>query len=206
MPSLTAALAAADRQAAWPLPSRVAAGAGPAKAAIAGNAARTDELLLAQQPRIRRLVHRLLGWSARAAEVDDVVQEVFLAAWKHRATFRGDAQLATWLVRIALRKAHAHERSRRVRRRLAALLGGAVEAVAAPRAPCAVEADDDVRALRTAMTVLPHRDREVLVLRCLEARPAAEVAAALGCSRAAVDQRLLRARAKLRALLEGVRP
>jgi RNA polymerase sigma-70 factor (ECF subfamily) len=182
-------LAAADREAA----------AAPARAAEVG------ALLLGHQDHVRRLVHRLLGWPGDGAAVDDVVQEVLLAAWRHRASFRGEARVTTWLVRIALRKVQNHVRWRRVRRRLLRPFDGSHDPVAAPGA-CPVEAADEVRAVHAAMAALPHGDREVLVLRYLEDRPIEEIAALLGCARNAAEQRLSRARARLRGVLAGGAP
>ncbi len=169
-------------------------GAGRAAAATAAE-------LVAEAPRLRRLVHRLLGWQARAGELDDVVQDVLLAAWRQRATFRGDAALATWLVRIALRTTHNHVRhTARRRRRFAGWFTlGDAEPTALPDP--AAERDDTLAPLRTALAQLGHGDREVLVLRYLEQRDAAEVAALLDVTRNALDARLSRARARLRALL-----
>jgi RNA polymerase sigma-70 factor (ECF subfamily) len=172
-----------------------------AKAQRAVPAAPADEVALcAEAPRLRRLVHRLLGWPG-TTEVDDVVQEVLLAAWRHRGTFRGDASLSTWLTRIAIRKAQNHVRAATVRRRLFGWwLGSAVDEPAAP-AP-----GDDIKTTqldrtRRAMFRLAQKDREVLVLRYLEQRDIEQIADALGCSRAAVDARLTRARHRLRAEL-----
>jgi RNA polymerase sigma-70 factor (ECF subfamily) len=161
-------------------------------------AAPTDvaSALCAETPRVRRLVHRLLGWSARADELDDVVQDVLLKAWRNRATFRGDASLATWLASIAIRAAHDHARRTAVRRRLFAWL-------LPPDAPAPEPAGEPepLERTRLAMQRLPHADREVLVLRYLEQRDVEAVAALLGVSRAAVDARLSRARQRLRAAL-----
>ena len=153
------------------------------------------DVLSAQAPRLRRLVHRLLGWRASAHDLDDIVQDVLLAAWRHRADYRGDAALSTWLTSIALRKAHNHVRSDRLRHRLFAWLGD--------REPTAAMSAPDERLDRThrAMQRLAHADREVLVLRYLERRDIDEVAALLGARRAAIDSRLSRARRRLRAML-----
>jgi len=177
-------LASVDR--ASPPPARAAArdAAGP---------------LLAEQDRLRRLIHRLLGWPGAGADVDDVVQDVMLLAWRHRTAFRGDSALATWLAAIAVRQVRRHLRWRRVRERLAALVPSEIAAAA----PCASEVRDDVQAMQRAMAQLRSDDRAVLVLRYLEDRPIADVAAVLGCSRAAADQRLSRARHRLRAVLDG---
>lgn len=185
MASLLPTLLAAE----LPLPGRAA----PAAAAA-------GDLLLAHEPQLRRLVHRLLGWP-RPQDVDDVVQEVLLAAWRHRASFRGDAAVSTWLFRIAVRKAQNHARWSAVRRRWSG--GSADDALPAPPLPCAAERADDALAVRAALRSLRHADREVLVLRYLENRAVDEVASLLGIARAAADARLSRARARLRLRLGG---
>ncbi len=165
-------------------------------------AAATGELLLAQQDRLRRLVHRLLGWPGAACrgELDDLVQDVLLLAWRQRGSFRGDSAVATWLTRIAIRKVQHHLRWRRVRDRLRGWLPHPLEALAV-EPPCARAAGDEIQALQRALARLAADDRAVLVLRYLEDRPIDELAAVFGCSRAAVDQRLTRARQRLRVLL-----
>jgi RNA polymerase sigma-70 factor (ECF subfamily) len=57
--------------------------------------------------------------------------------------------------------------------------------------------------VRAALARLPDRDREVLVLRCLEDLSTAEAAAVLGVSEGAARVRLLRAMQRLRDLLAG---
>lgn len=162
--------------------------------------ATTDALLLQHEPQVRRLVHRLLGWSHRGHDVEDVVQEVMLAAWRRRASFRGDAAMSTWLTTIAVRKAQNHARWAAVRRRTIGWLVDARE-VTAPVPPCSSEHGDELAAVRAAMAQLHHRDREVLVLHYLEARSIDEVRGLLSLSRAAADARLSRARKRLRAVL-----
>lgn len=163
-----------------------------------------QDSLAAETPRLRRLVHRLLGWPKRGSEVDDVVQEVLLAAWRHRATFRGEAAWTTWLHRIAVRKAQHHQRAAAVRRRLFGWWTREQPepiAEAPANAAGAPVADERIDATQHALQQLAQRDREVLVLRYLEQREIPQLAALLGCSRAAVDARLSRARLRLRAAL-----
>ena len=163
-----------------------------------------QDSLAAETPRLRRLVHRLLGWPKRGSEVDDVVQEVLLAAWRHRATFRGEAAWTTWLHRIAVRKAQHHQRAAAVRRRLFGwwtMEPPEPVAMAQPHAAEAPVADERIDATQHALQQLAHRDREELVLRYLEQREIPQLATLLGCSRAAVDARLSRARLRLRAAL-----
>jgi len=48
----------------------------------------------------------------RADFVDDLVQEIFIAAWENLEKFRGDAPLRSWLLGIARHKVEDHYRKR----------------------------------------------------------------------------------------------
>ena len=63
---------------------------------------------------VAALANRLLGWPGDA---EDVVQEVFLAAFMARRRFRGDCRLRTWLFTIAINKCRSYrvQRKRRLR-------------------------------------------------------------------------------------------
>lgn len=57
------------------------------------------------EPRLRRLLRRLVGVShaaVAAGVVDDLLQETFLRAWRRIDRFRGESGLMTWLTRIAI--------------------------------------------------------------------------------------------------------
>ncbi len=155
------------------------------------------QALCSQAPRLRRLVHRLLGWRAAADELDDVVQDVLLKAWNGRASFRGEASLATWLTAIALSTTASHARARARWRRLFGWFDRE------PAQPLPSTDNDASQRAAAAMQRLRHDDREVLVLRYLEQRAIPEIAELLGCTRPAVDARLSRARQRLRDLLGG---
>jgi RNA polymerase sigma factor (sigma-70 family) len=163
--------------------------------AMRPDAAGFDRLVADHRERIARLAYRLLGWRD---EVEDVVQEVFLAALRNREAFRAESRLTTWLTTIAINKCRSHLRRRllrlvffaRSRPRLAAAVDGA------ERAALERESFEQVR---RALQKLPTRCREVVVLRYLEEMPILEIAEVLGISRNAVEVRLNRARARLRA-------
>ena len=65
---------------------------------------------------ITQLAYRLLGW--RDEELEDIVQEVFLAAWKNRKKFRGQSNIQTWLTRITINKCHSYRRKRLLKMKL----------------------------------------------------------------------------------------
>lgn len=163
-------------------------------------------------PEVTRLVERLLAWPGKAADVEDVVQDVFLNAWRSRAQFQGDAKWSTWVHRIAVHRARSAGRARASRGRwFGKLLGDEELAVVSgglgggrpsteSSAESSTEASAEALALRSALARLCHADREVLVLRYLEELEVEEVAQRLTLKRAAVDARLSRARKRLRAL------
>lgn len=176
-----------------------------AESPLAADAAERDDFERRMQvawPWVVRLVDRLLGWPERASDVEDVAQEVFLAAWRGRAGFRGEAQWSTWVHRIAVTRARNAARSRERRQRWFGRLvpRAALEGTAADDA---VELGGDAAGVQRALGLLRHADREVLVLRYLEDRGVDEIASELGLGRAATDARLSRARKRLREHIEG---
>jgi RNA polymerase sigma-70 factor (ECF subfamily) len=148
--------------------------------------------------RIHRLASRLLGW---AGDADDVVQDVFLAALKNAGRFRGDAGLRTWLTTITLNKCRSHRRGIIARLRLAARFGSSGPQREAPPADLPAADADAFTRVRSALASLSPREREVIVLHYLEQTSVEQIAAMLGATRGAVEVRLHRARARLRAVL-----
>ena len=154
------------------------------------------DIVAAHQARVARLVHRMLGWSH---EVEDVVQDVFLAALEHLPTFRGDSSLATWLTAIAVNKCRSARRRRLLRLRFLSW--------ARDRSPRPVGQAADSGSLRRerhdqvrlAVRRLPARLREVVVLRYLEEMPIGQIAKVLRISPGAVGTRLHRGRLRLAA-------
>lgn len=50
----------------------------------------------------REYIRTAIYWMVRDDGVDDIVQEVFIKAWKSRDSFKGDSHVKTWLYRIAM--------------------------------------------------------------------------------------------------------
>jgi len=69
-----------------------------------------EQLVREHQQRIFRV---LMGLVRDADAADTLTQECFLRAYQKRATFRGEASVGTWLVRIAVNLAMDHGRNRR---------------------------------------------------------------------------------------------
>jgi len=150
-------------------------------------------------PRIFRYVASATG--APGADVDDLVQETLLHAWKNRAQFRGDASPLTWVLSIARNRIRMRNRA----------LGKTSEVEAALRAVEREEIPQDVLrsaelagAVRRALDGLDPAHAEALLLRYFDGRSVRQIAAALGESEKAVESRLHRAREAMRErLMQG---
>jgi RNA polymerase sigma factor CnrH len=152
-----------------------------------------DALVAAHAGQVARLISRLVD---RCEDIEDLVQETFLAALAHRRRFRGDCRPATWLARIAVNKCRSHHRRRRVRR-LVPLMGDE-EPAWSTASDAGGETGEEIR---RAVARLSSKHREVIVLRYFEGYAIDELCEVLGLRRAAVEKRLSRARQRLKEML-----
>jgi RNA polymerase sigma-70 factor, ECF subfamily len=179
----------------------------------AGEAAAFNRLVEERHADIYALLYRL---TEDAEEARDLTQETFLQAFRHLAGFRGDADLRTWLYRIAVNQARNRWRwwKRRRRDRTVSLDAPAHDEGDAPLSAGLESRDagdpeeqalarERERALLAALRTLSRPYREVIVLRDIEGLSYEEVALALEINVGTVKSRLSRGRGELRRRLEG---
>jgi len=154
-----------------------------------------ERLVALHQQRVSRLVYRLLGWRG---EVEDIVQDVFLAALKSHKNFREESSQWTWLAAITINRCRTHRRRKLLEFRWLRRTNFVFEA----ESNSDLERDETCRRVRKAVSELAARDREVVVLYYLEDWSVAEICKATGNSPGAVEVRLHRAREKLRGILD----
>ena len=130
---------------------------------------------------------------------EELVQNVFVEAWRSLRSFRGSAPFIHWLRKIAVRTGYAFWKERDSHRDEVTLDDGIAETLAAPHSTDARHAAEAVHAV---LGKLPPRDRLVLTLLHLDGRSVAEAAQVLGWSQVMVKVQAWRARAKLKKLLE----
>jgi RNA polymerase sigma-70 factor, ECF subfamily len=145
-----------------------------------GDRAAFDAIVAAHRLTVYRVARRILGSHEGA---DEAAQETFVRAWRSLGQFRGDARLATWLVRIALNVSRTLLAARRPEGGLDAAEQVADEAEG-PEA--AAERAESGRRVRQAVLTLPPRQREVVVLKVFSGMTYDEVAAAMDLSVGAV--------------------
>ncbi len=145
-------------------------------------------------------------------DVDDVVQELFIRAWKGLPRFRGDAQFSTWLYRIAVNTAIKRRSAKRRDNEnvsadaLANGVDGPAYEAAAPEGsgadPYAVAQRKEQEAVvRSAVLALPEKQRVVVVLHYFEGRSCEEISEIVGCSVGTVWSRLHYACKRLKGTL-----
>jgi RNA polymerase sigma-70 factor, ECF subfamily len=158
---------------------------------------------------LRELFMRHAPWLAArlravlpAADVEDVLQETFLAVWRGAARYRHERAAGGWLWGIARRQAALLLRHRGP----AAVLLPAVVAADGQHAADPAEAALSRAELADALAALGPEgsaDREVWQLMYVEDRPVAEVAELMGVPQGTVKSRAHRARRRLREALRG---
>jgi RNA polymerase sigma-70 factor (ECF subfamily) len=164
---------------------------------IAGDTAQFASIVQRYNRRLFRLLRSILRDDA---EAEDALQQAYLAAYRHLASFDGRARVSTWLTRIAIHEALARHRGKR--RRALLQRGLAIEPPASSRRPDEVMMrQQHASELERAIDALPHRYRVVVMMREVEELSTAEVAAALDLSEENVRVRLHRGRQLLRARL-----
>jgi RNA polymerase sigma-70 factor (ECF subfamily) len=158
----------------------------------------TEELFRRHVGDVCRIVSRLLGPQASEADVDDVVQQVFIAADRALPRFRGDSKVTTWLYGISTRVVLHNLRGRRRYRAMIDRFEASIAEAPAPRDPEEALADRDaVRQVWGALLHVAPKKRVVFVLYEIEGMTAREIAEALEISEASVRTRLRRARGEL---------
>jgi RNA polymerase sigma-70 factor (ECF subfamily) len=197
-------------------PSKVTAH--PSAPRAAAPAARQDELALIQRcregdlgafeevyrthaGRLYSVAVRLLG---NAADAEDLLQDIFLAAHRKLDTFRGESSLGTWLYRLATNLCLDHLRSRTGRsNQITDSLEdetGLFDRASAGLADQTVTKMD----LERALARLPEGCRAAFVLHDVEGLEHREVGEILGIAEGTSKSQVHKARLKLRSLLAGM--
>ena len=173
-------------------------------AAQQGDSTAVEALLERHEKSIYRFGLRMCG---SEAEAQDVLQETLLAAFKGLPSFRGDAELSTWLYQVA-RSFCVKSRRRHVGEPavMASLDDAAVRETAsgAASAEARVHAQQIGQAISASLLGLSDTHREAIVLKDVEGLSAEAIAKILGEDVAAVKSRIHRARVELRRSLTAL--
>jgi RNA polymerase sigma-70 factor (ECF subfamily) len=169
-----------------------------------GRTAAYGELVSRYQDRLFNTLLRFLG---NAEDARDVLQDAFLNAYLALENFKGDAQLYTWLYRIAMNTAMTHKRKERVALSRKVARGEAaeepVDRSAYNRPESNMVRTEEGQRVQDALAKLSPEHRLVLILKDMDGQKYEEMAEALGVPIGTIRSRLHRARLELRELLAG---
>jgi RNA polymerase sigma-70 factor (ECF subfamily) len=178
----------------------------------AGDVTAFERLVCEHTGDVYALLYRL---TSDPEEAHDLTQETFLRAFQSISRFRGDANLKTWIYRIAVNQARNRWRWWRRRKRDVTVSLDATDErheqplTATLRNEDAVDPEQEALAkeregqLRQALLGLRQSYREAVILRDVHGFSYEEVADTLQISLGTVKSRISRGRLELRRVLEG---
>jgi len=153
---------------------------------LAGDRTAAHELHQRYYPAAAAFLRKL---GTRSDEMEDAGQEVFLQFFRYLPSFRGDAQLKTWLFRLCITEARRVRRRRKLRDTVAKVLGREQ-----PHEAAVLPATHSEATLRqkfeSGLDRLSPAHRLIFVLLEMEGLPANQVAELARCSEATVWRRL----------------
>jgi RNA polymerase sigma-70 factor (ECF subfamily) len=186
---------------------------------LEGARERYAELVARHQRRAARIAYHYLR---DGAEADEAVQDAFVKAYQHLASFREELPFDVWFTRILINGCLDRIKARTRRERWLLPMTGKVGGSRGTMAAEAGSTERDVtervaagglspeqallgrerrREIAAALSKLPERQRSVFVLSHVEGRTSREVSALTGLNESTVRVHLFRAIRKLRTLL-----
>lgn len=169
------------------------------RAALDGDAAAFEALVLRHEARVMNIAARLLG--ARD-EARDAAQEVFLRAFKYLHRLDIQKPVEPWLVRITVNVCRDALRMRQRRRDAFVVVERAEPVDDSADQHLDVSRKQERLMLQRALGTLPEKERLAIVLRDIEGLSTAEVASILGSSETTVRSQVSRGRLHLRAAID----
>lgn len=162
----------------------------------AGDLAAFEELYRAHGGRLYAVAYRMFG---HADDAEDMVQEVFLTAFRKIGSYRGDSSLGTWIYRLGVNVCldRLRSKARRNERRTDLLDGDALPSPTGDRGMGVVHRLDLERAIRD----LPDGCRAAFLLHDVEGFEHREIASMLGIAEGTSKSQVHKARRRLRSAL-----
>ena len=170
-----------------------------------------NELVRGLQRRVFGLLFRMLG---NRTEAEDITQEVFVHVFKSIDQFRGESRISSWVMRIATnlcKNRYIHDQRHHSKEHeditetadrvpMASAKGTTAGSIAQP---------DELamgfqmeRIIQQAIAAMDADQREILILRDIEDMSHEEISEIIGIPIATVKSRILRARQRLREIVE----
>ncbi len=165
-----------------------------------GDSTAFTELFNQHRGTVARIAFRMLGPSA---DLEDVVQDVFLQVYRSLPDFRGQSKFTTWLHRVAVNVVLMIRRRARSRPVLTGEHASRNEASSELSPDQELVRQRRLTAFRQLLDGLSDKKRTVFILHELEGMPPADIAQVVGCPVLTVRTRLFYARRELSQLMRS---
>ncbi|MHC4395956.1 MAG: RNA polymerase sigma factor [Planctomycetota bacterium] len=160
-----------------------------------GDGSAFDRIVEANSAEIAAFANQLLGWPG---DVDDIIQDIFLAAFLGLKKFRCECSIKTWLFTITINKCRSYRYKQMLRLKLFLKTAGQNPLASTHAADKTITDSETFNRVRHAVKALPPKYREPVVLKYLQELPTDKIAQILGISKNALQVRLTRARQRLK--------
>jgi RNA polymerase sigma-70 factor (ECF subfamily) len=163
-----------------------------------GDESAFDDIVSANSNEVAALALRLMGWSE---DTEDIVQDVFFAAYKGLKKFRAKSSIKTWLFSITINLCRKRQRRKMLWKRLVSSFQSNHKLTYNQIRSKNNMHLELAEKTRLAVNKLSGKYREPMVLKYLQDISIKEIAGILNLSTNAVEVRLNRARQKIRQML-----
>lgn len=156
-----------------------------------------------------RVFHVVVNMVQQAEDAEEITQDVFVDVFRKPDAFRGEAQVSTWLYRIAVNKSIDHLRKKERRGRWLGIWPAKDKETGAPdyvHPGIITENREKAAYLYRAMKKLPPNQQAAWVLSEMEQLPYRDIAEVLNVSVSSVESLVFRARQNLKKILSGMFP
>lgn len=169
------------------------------KAMAHGDAKALERLFTRNQTRVFRYLMRIVRDEAMA---EDLMNDVFMAAWQSAGRYEGRSEPSTWLISIAHNKAVS---SLRKKREITGIDEDAVTAIADDddQPDVTVQKRDKADLMRDAIAALSDDHRTIIDLVYYQEQSVSEAADILGIPEATVKTRMFYARKRLGEIMKA---
>jgi len=171
----------------------------PVRETVGAGMSELDDFTPLVQAHQQRIFRVLLSMVRDPDAAEALTQECFLKAFQKRFSFRGEASVGAWLLKIAVNLARDHRRSRLRefwdRLRSSAEVGEVAESLADPQASPerVILGREEVAGVWAAVGKLPAQQRAVFVLRFVEEMSLEDISEATSLKLGTVKAHLFRA-------------
>ncbi len=170
-----------------------------------GNESAFESIVELYSADVAALANRLLGWPS---DVEDITQDVFLAAFLGLKKFRRDCSIKTWLFTITINKCRSYRHKWKLRKSRTIPIPKSFDqaqdgkSIGMRLSPAGAHSElmeeETFERVRDAIAALPAKYREAVVLRYLQELPTEEICRISGISKNTLQVRLSRARERLK--------